>query len=440
VLAAGGVLLEQPSESRFLIPERRGFLRCDLNRRFLDPSHPTINIGLRADPVVPNRPREPVDLVDIIKSYEPDLPLAHASTIPAAWYVDQRVFDLELRTVFPRSWQLVGRAAQLARPGQFVARELPGGEPVVVVRGEDGVLRGFFNVCRHHAAEVVTEPEGATSSLRCPYHGWTYALDGRLKGTPDFAEVCAFDRARNGLVELEIGCWDQWVFARLDDNELPLQTFLGSDLIDQAARLGFGELSWMERRQYTLACNWKVFIDNYLDGGYHVPHLHKGLNSVLDYSSYTIENGERYCLQSSPLVSEGADARTGAVRSGERARYYWIYPNLMLNCYGGAMDTNLVIPRAVDRTDVIFDFYFADVSESARARNRASIDVSEQIQDEDVAICVSVQRGLRSRAYAAGRLSVRREAGAHLFHRLLSGDLERGIGSALARRRAPGTR
>jgi choline monooxygenase len=183
----------------------------------------------------------------------------------------------------------------------------------------------------------------------------------------------------------------------------------------------------MERRRYTLDCNWKVFVDNYLDGGYHVPHLHKGLNSVLDYGEYTIENGERFCVQHSPMVSEGAEARTGAVRAGERAYYYWIYPNFMVNWYRGAMDTNLVIPRGIDKTDVIFDFYFADVSDSARAHNLESIAVSEQVQDEDVSICESVQRGLKSRAYDTGRLSVRREAGEHLFHRLLYADLKAGI-------------
>ena len=174
-------------------------------------------------------------------------------------------------------------------------------------------------------------------------------------------------------------------------------------------------------------CNWKVFVDNYLDGGYHVPHLHKGLDSVLDYSKYMIENGEHFCLQWSPLVSEGAEAQTGAVRKGDRALYYWIYPNFMINWYQGAMDTNLVIPRGVDKTEVIFDFYFPDVSAAARERNQASIEVGQRIQDEDVAICKSVQRGLSSRAYNAGRLSVRREAGEHLFHRLLHADLLNGV-------------
>ena len=152
---------------------------------------------------------------------------------------------------------------------------------------------------------------------------------------------------------------------------------------------------------------------------------------MLSAREYTIEVGDRFCLQWSPMVTEGAEARTGAVRQGERAFYYWLYPNFMINVYGRAMDTNLVIPRGVDQTDVIFDFYFTDVSESARGENLASIAVSEEIQDEDVAICASVQRGLRSRAYDTGRLSVRREAGEHLFHRLLHADLAAGLAPAI---------
>jgi choline monooxygenase len=180
----------------------------------------------------------------------------------------------------------------------------------------------------------------------------------------------------------------------------------------------------MERRHYTFDCNWKVFVDNYLDGGYHIPYLHKGLDSVLDYSRYRIENGERFCLQSSPMVRVWAEAQTGEVRRGDRALYYWIYPNFMINWYEGVMDTNLVLPCGVDRTEVIFDFYFPEVSTEARERNTASINVGQRIQDEDTAICKSVQRGLTSRAYVAGRLSVRREAGEHLFHRLLYADLK----------------
>ena len=212
--------------------------------------------------------------------------------------------------------------------------------------------------------------------------------------------------------------------------EASLRASLGEDLVAQIARLDLSQFTFQERRRYAFECNWKVFVDNYLDGGYHVPYLHKGLDSVLDYAQYTIENGARHCLQKSPIVREGAEPQTGAVRQGEVALYYWMHPNFMINWYEGVMDTNLVFPLGVDRTEVIFDFYFTDVStEEARARNRASIDVGQRIQDEDTDICRSVQRGLMSSAYRAGRLSVRREAGEHLFHRLLHADLTSGLSS-----------
>jgi choline monooxygenase len=369
----------------------------------------------------------PDSLNQLIDSYDPTLPLEQASTIPASWYTDKRVFALEQATVFSRSWHFAARVDQLTNAGDYVTTEIAG-EPVVVVRGSDDQIRGFFNACRHHAAAVMTEPAGNAPQMRCPYHGWTYSLEGALKGTPDFNDVCNFNRAENGLLPIETAIWEQWVFVRIEKSSgdaITLEQSLG-DLVNQFKALNTSQLHWFERRAYTLNCNWKVFVDNYLDGGYHVPHLHKGLDSVLDYSQYTIENGERFCLQSSPIVT-GHDDEVGSVRSGQRALYYWLYPNFMINLYEGVMDTNLVRPITVDRTQVIFDFYFTDVSETAREHNRASVEMGDRIQQEDLDICESVQRGLGSRAYQAGRLSVRREAGEHLFHRLLHADLAGGL-------------
>jgi len=362
-------------------------------------------------------------LNDIINSYNPKASLEDAWTIPASWYTNKDLYDCELKSVFSNSWQFAARLDQLKSPGSYVTTDIAG-EPIVVVRGSDNNVRGFFNVCRHHAAAVMTETAGTAQQLRCPYHGWTYSLQGELKGTPDFAGVCNFDRGENGLVPVQTTKWENWIFISIEPNGKSLNDFLGNELISQLKALELGGMNWIERRHYAFDCNWKVFVDNYLDGGYHVPHLHKGLDSVLDYSKYTIENGEHHCLQWSPIVTEGAEPQTGAVRKGDRALYYWIYPNFMVNWYDGAMDTNLVIPRGIDKTEVIFDFYFPDVSDRARARNLASIEVGQRIQDEDVAICKSVQTGLKSRAYNAGRLSVRREAGEHLFHRLLYADLK----------------
>ena len=364
---------------------------------------------------------------DILASYNDKAPLSEASTIPAPWYVDPRIAELEANTVFSKTWQMVGRIEQVEKPGQFVTANIAG-EPIVVVRGNDDVLRAFYNVCRHHAAAVVTEPCGQASLLHCPYHGWNYGLDGSLKGMPEFDGVKNFDRRQNGLVPVRADTWEKFVFVNLDPKAVPLRDFLGG-LMKRVAPLGVSKLHYFATRVYDIACNWKVFVDNYLDGGYHVPHLHRGLSSVLDYKEYTIENEDRYCLQSSPMVASHEDQATGATRKGDRAWYFWQYPSLMINCYEGYMDTNLVLPIDVDHCRVIFDFYFADVSEAQRAYNEQSVAVGARVQDEDLGICEAVQRGLKSRAYGAGRLSVRREAGEHLFHRLLAADLKAGAGT-----------
>jgi choline monooxygenase len=366
----------------------------------------------------------------IVASYDASAPLAEASTIPAAWYVDARIAELERQTVFSQTWQFMGRLDQVAKPGQFVAATVAG-EPLVAVRGNDGVLRAFYNVCRHHAAAVVTEPCGQASILHCPYHGWNYGLDGSLKGMPEFEGVKNFERKDNGLVPVKVETWEQFVFVNLDPNAVPLAEYLAG-IVKRVTPLGLAKLHHFSTTSYDIHCNWKVFVDNYLDGGYHVPHLHKGLNSVLDYKHYTIENEDRYCLQSSPMVNSDQvnsdhDAATGTTRRGDRAWYFWLHPNFMFNCYEGYLDTNLVIPVDVDHCRVVFDFYFSDVGESARAYNEQSVAVGNRVQDEDLGICEAVQRGLKSRAYGTGRLSVRREAGEHLFHRLLAADLKTGL-------------
>jgi choline monooxygenase len=361
-------------------------------------------------------------LKDILDSYNAAAPLAEAYTIPAAWYTDKRVADLELQNVFARNWQAVGRLSQLEKQGQYVTATVAN-EPIVVVRGRDGKLRAFYNVCRHHAMTVMNEPCGHAEHMRCPYHGWTYNLEGELRGMTEFDGVKNFERADNGLVPVLVETWENFVFVNLDPQAAPLRDFLGK-LVGLAKPLGFGDLKFVERRSYIQNCNWKVYVDNFLDGGYHVPHMHKGLNSVLDYTNYTIENVDRCCVQSSPVaVDAKSEASAANTRKGDRAFYFWQYPNFMLNWYEGYLDTNFVVPIGPNRCEVIFDFYFGNVSEDTMPYIRESMSVSELVQQEDIVICDGVQRGLSSRAYQAGRLSVRREAGEHLFHRLLAADL-----------------
>ena len=368
---------------------------------------------------------------DLLNLYNPANPLEKAWTIPAPWYFDERLAQLERESVFAANWQMVGHLDLVKEAGQFFTIDV-NNEPLVVVRGDDGKLRAFYNVCRHHAAAVVPEAQGCAKNFRCPYHGWTYGNDGSLKGMVEFEGVCNFDRADNGLVPVRVETWENFVFVNLDGRASSLREFLGK-VPELVAPLKIAEtFKYFDRRIYTLNCNWKVYVDNYLDGGYHVPHAHKGLSSVVEYTKYTIENFERACLQSSPLDSSGAvESSIGSTRQGT-AFYLWVHPNFMINAYSGVMDTNLVLPLGVNKCAVIFDYYFTDTSPAAAKHHQESIAVSEKVQDEDMAICDSVQRGLRSRAYVAGRLSLRREAGEHLFHRLLHADMTNALARPMA--------
>jgi choline monooxygenase len=363
-------------------------------------------------------------LVEKLAAFDSSLPLERATTIPSFWYTDPEVYEAERRAVFARSWHVLGRADQVAEPGQFITAEIAG-TPVVAVRDSDGKLGAFINVCRHRAARVATEPAGTVSRLRCRYHGWTYDLCGRLRGTPEFDGVADFRREDNGLVPLDVDVWGPIVWGRIADGDHSLAEFL-APLPERMAPLGLERLRYVERREYELACNWKVYVDNFLDGGYHVNTIHPGLAGALDYSQYRTEVAGNTSVQTSPLKppEDVRDPAVGKVRSGGMAYYWWVFPNFMVNVYGGVMDTNLVVPLGPDRCRVIFDFYFCD-TEGAAARQfiAESIAVAEQVQREDIAICEDVQRGLTSGAFDRGRFSVRREAAGYHFHVLLARQL-----------------
>jgi len=370
----------------------------------------------------------PVDpsLDELLAAFDPDLPLERARSVPSSWYRDPRVDALERRHVFGESWQLVARMDQLERPGDFVTADVAG-EPILVLRDDGGELRAFFNVCRHRAACVMTEPQGNARRLRCRYHGWTYDLRGQLRGAPEFEGVEEFRREDNGLVPVAVDRWGPLVFVHAGATPIPLQTWLAP----LPERIGPLEgLKFFERREYTLACNWKVFVDNYLDGGYHVNSVHPALGSVLQYSEYRTECFERTSLQSSPL-RDGADAAASATRKGDLARYGWAFPGVMVNAYQGVVDTNVVFPLGPDRCRVVIDFYFADLDgDRARELARQSVELGHRIQLEDLGICEDVQRGLASRSYRTGRFSVRREVAIHHFHRLIAGWLREGARAA----------
>jgi choline monooxygenase len=337
--------------------------------------------------------------------------LDYALTLPARFYTDARMPALDAKAILSRSWQLVCHQSQLLGVGDHVVTEIAG-LPLLIVRSDASTIRAFHNVCRHRAGPIASCDGRGATSLRCRYHGWTYGLDGVLRGAPEMGRTPDFNPSDIRLPEVRVRVWQGLVFVAIGDAPAFENFVAGID-----ARLGshrsLHDYQFHHHASYDVACNWKVYVDNYLEG-YHVPHIHPGLNSVLDYRSYITETAEWYSYQFSPLES-GADL----YGSGE-ALYYFLYPNAMLNILPGRLQTNRVLPLGVDRCRVEFDFYYAsDDSDEAQARRAKDYEFSDEVQDEDVTICEDVQRGLASGSYEAGRLNPLRENAVHHFHEII---------------------
>ena len=351
-------------------------------------------------------------------SFDPNL--ATASTIPSRLYVDPVYHELEREKIFGRTWQLVGRAEQVARTGDYFTAEIAG-ESIVVVRDGD-VLRGFHNICLHRAGPVA-HGCGRRQTMQCKYHGWTYSLNGELLRAPEMETTERFRREDMRLLPVQVAGWGPLVFANLDPKAPPLADFL-EDIPARAERFHAERMRFVQRKEWEIECNWKVYVDNYLEG-YHLPVVHPGLHKELDYDEYRVEPHRYYSIQHAPLrpAKSGGDARMYVAGEGEddRAQYYWLFPNTMLNVYLGQMQTNAVLPLDHRRCLVVFEWYAVDPPADASTDPKWTklLAFSDEIQDEDIEICEVVQRNLRSRVYDRGRYSAKRENGVHHFHALL---------------------
>jgi choline monooxygenase len=346
-----------------------------------------------------------------------DEPLERAATLPSHLYSGEAVFEQERRGIFNRTWQLAGRLEQLPEVGSFFTFEVAG-EPLVLVRGKDDMIRGFFNVCRHRAGPVA-QGKGCRSSLQCAYHGWTYSLAGSLLATPAFEGVEGFDKNDNGLVPVKVELWEQFIFVNLDPQSPPLGDFL-AEIVQLTRPFNIAAMKFVERRDYLIDCNWKVYVDNYLEG-YHLPMVHPGLMRELDFSAYRTITHRYASRQDAPIrKASGDQAKRYYASDGEtEALYFWVFPNLMINLNPETLSTNLIVPLSPEKTLTIFEWFAEDVqSVEARKQMLETIEFSDEVQQEDIAICEAVQKGLRSVSYDRGRYSLRFENGLHHFHSL----------------------
>ncbi len=315
-----------------------------------------------------------------------------AHTLASRFYIDPSILEIEKSKIFRRTWQLVGTLHRdcgevngvkrtIADPETFFTAELAG-EPIVVVRDKQGTLRAFSNVCRHRAGPIA-QGNGCKNVLRCGYHGWTYTLDGRLIGTPDVEGVEFFDRSTMGMVPLRLETWEQFIFVNFDPQAEPLAAFLG-EIPRQARGFRFEGLKFAERRDYVIDCNWKVYVDNYLEG-YHIPIAHPGLMREIDYAQYRTDTFRYYSQQFAPIraMKIGDGERLYAPGTGlQEALYFWIFPNLMLNIYPDNVSTNLILPISQDKTLTVFEWFFHDAASSqSKERIRRAVQYSLSISE-----------------------------------------------------------
>jgi len=361
-----------------------------------------------------------IDLSD----YDANAPLSLAHTLPSRWYMDPQFLEFEKEKIFWRTWQALGRMEEISRPGDFLTSEIHG-EPIVVTHGTDGALRALSNVCRHRAGPVAIG-KGNRKSLQCRYHGWTYGLDGRLQTQPEFEGVENWNKSEICLPSFQVQTWGPYFFVNLSSDSVPLSSMLGK-IPDEVKEQGFhlDGMQLLERREYVVACNWKVYIDNYLEG-YHIPMAHPGLFREVDYSQYRIDTFRYYSSAYAPIrplkegEEHGRDRRYVRSEAESKALYYWIFPNFMINIYPDNLQANIIVPLGPDKTLTIFEWFFHGPGTGEGWESlQQSISFSDQVQKEDMEICGSVQLGLKSKTYTHGRFSVRRENGVHHFHQLL---------------------
>lgn len=343
------------------------------------------------------------------------VPIERSETIPSSWYSNPQFDEFERHCIFASTWQYVGHLSSVENPGDYLTATVAN-NPIIVVRGRDNILRAFYNVCRHRGGPLAIDEQGHCNALQCKYHGWTYTLEGMLRGVPQFDRVELFDQKDYGLIPVNIDTWEGLVFVNFGSatNLVALQSIM-EGIPERIAPMKLSSKKFYRRVNYDLNCNWKVYVDNYLEG-YHLPFVHPDLCNLLDYQKYVTETFEYYSLQYSPFT--GQENVYGS-KDGE-AYYFFVFPNFMMNILPGRMQTNIVSPLAHNRCRVVFDYYYDDItSHQARKMIEEDLGYSDHIQQEDIEICEHVQKGLESVAYNKGRFSVEMEKGVYHFQCLL---------------------
>jgi len=337
-------------------------------------------------------------------------------SLPWTWYSDPEALRREGQRIFARTWQYVGHSGQVREPGSFLASSA-GQIPVVVTRARDGVLRAFLNVCRHRG-HVIADGEGRRETLQCPYHAWTYGLDGALRAAPRSDREPGFDFDGLALHELAVDTWGPFVFVNPDPDTAPLADALGDIPARLAEILDVDALEFRFRTQFELDANWKIACENFLEC-YHCAVAHPGFTAAVDVSpdSYRLEASGLTSSQLGPLRTNGSDS---FLAGGDipHSQFHFLWPNFGINVFPGRPNLSCgpILPIAPERTARFLDYFFAPDVEQAWIDELMAFD--DQIGREDTALVEGVQRGVRAGVLPGGRLLTESEQLVAHFQRL----------------------
>jgi Rieske 2Fe-2S family protein len=348
-------------------------------------------------------------------------------TLPARYYTDVSLFRREIESFFFESWICAGRADNIPNAGDYFLREIAG-ESIIVVRRDAGCVEAFYNVCRHRGTRLCSSPEGNFAGrIQCPYHGWTYGLDGRLLGAPHM-DPSLFQRQDYPLHKLHAAVWDGHIFINAHPHPEPLTVQL-SDLPARFAPWSMADLRLHQRIVYDVHANWKLVVANYNEC-LHCPVLHPALNRLTDYLGSDNEAAATYLGGSMGFKGAAETMSLDGLRRRDylpglndsqrrQVCYYVVYPNLLLSLHPDYMMTHTLWPRAVDRTEVVCEWYFHP-AELAKADFVAddAIQFWDITNREDWRIVELSQAGIQSRAYTPGPYSGREEL-LHAFDQIV---------------------
>jgi Rieske 2Fe-2S family protein len=338
-------------------------------------------------------------------------------TLPQKYFVSPEVFEAELRKIFSRRWVLVGHQTEAARPGDYFVREVAG-ESVIVLRDKSGEIRGFYNICRHRGTRLCEEQTGHGPAIQCPYHAWTYGLDGKLIGAPHMDEVSGFDKEDYSLCPVKLEIWEGFLFVNLANDARPLKEWF-APLKDRFAEWNLPQLRSAKRIEYDVAANWKLMFENYSEC-YHCPGVHPMLSKISPYDSAENDLIEGPFLGGFMKINKGksltmsGEACAMSINhehshdEGDQVFYYSIFPNMLLSMHPDYVMVHQLWPQLPERTLIICDWLFhPDAFERKDFNPEDAIEFWDVTNKQDWHVCELSQQGIASRAYKPGPYSSR---------------------------------